>query len=165
MLFCASSQAIVLCFRLHFTKDSITNNTAAATVRQVVTAVFERMVAEDEKFKGECLYCVSSRTQSPVVCCFRLSSHVVSFWSCRHLFYIIIPRFSKKSCRGVFCSSERLFKFNKCHLFSIGIEYTIVWVALLKLKCSCGSVVEHCVSSVKVVGSIPREHMYWQKNV
>uniref|UniRef100_A0A3Q2YK08 Protein MON2 homolog n=1 Tax=Hippocampus comes TaxID=109280 RepID=A0A3Q2YK08_HIPCM len=44
--------AIVLCFRLHFTKDNITNNTAAATVRQVVTVVFERMVAEDERFKG-----------------------------------------------------------------------------------------------------------------
>ncbi len=29
-------------------------------------------------------------------------------------------------------------------------------------RCSCGSVVEHCVSSAKVVGSIPREHMYWQ---
>uniref|UniRef100_A0A671Z0C4 Protein MON2 homolog n=1 Tax=Sparus aurata TaxID=8175 RepID=A0A671Z0C4_SPAAU len=46
------SKAIVLCFRLHFTKDNITNNTAAATVRQVVTVVFERMVAEDERFKG-----------------------------------------------------------------------------------------------------------------
>ncbi|KAG9328567.1 hypothetical protein JZ751_012971, partial [Albula glossodonta] len=44
--------AIVLCFRLHFTKDNITNNTAAATVRQVVTVVFERMVAEDERYKG-----------------------------------------------------------------------------------------------------------------
>ncbi|KAG8439512.1 hypothetical protein GDO86_005639 [Hymenochirus boettgeri] len=43
------SKAIVLCFRLHFTKDTITNNTAAATVRQVVTVVFERMVAEDER--------------------------------------------------------------------------------------------------------------------
>ncbi len=32
-------------------------------------------------------------------------------------------------------------------------------------QCSCGSVVEHCVSSTKVVGSIPREHMYWQKYV
>ncbi len=31
------------------------------------------------------------------------------------------------------------------------------------MLCSCGSVVEHCVSSVKVVGSFPREHMYWQK--
>ncbi len=30
--------------------------------------------------------------------------------------------------------------------------------------CSCGSVVEHCVSSTKDVGSIPREHTYWQKN-
>lgn len=48
-----STQAIVLCFRLHFTKDNITNNTAAATVRQVVTVVFERMVAEDERFKGD----------------------------------------------------------------------------------------------------------------
>ncbi len=27
-------------------------------------------------------------------------------------------------------------------------------------ECSCGSVVEHCVSSSKVVGSIPREHTY-----
>ncbi len=26
--------------------------------------------------------------------------------------------------------------------------------------CSCGSVVEHCVSSAKVVSSIPREHSY-----
>ncbi len=30
---------------------------------------------------------------------------------------------------------------------------------VLELMCSCGSVVEHCVSSVKVVGSIPREHI------
>lgn len=47
----ALSKAVVLCFRLHFTKDNITNNTAAATVRQVVTVVFERMVAEDERHK------------------------------------------------------------------------------------------------------------------
>ncbi|XP_059672102.1 protein MON2 homolog isoform X2 [Gavia stellata] len=47
----ALSKAIVLCFRLHFTKDNITNNTAAATVRQVVTVVFERVVAEDERYK------------------------------------------------------------------------------------------------------------------
>ncbi|KAK1340956.1 hypothetical protein QTO34_017356 [Cnephaeus nilssonii] len=49
----AGSQAIVLCFRLHFTKDNITNNTAAATVRQVVTVVFERMVAEDERHRDK----------------------------------------------------------------------------------------------------------------
>ncbi|TRY98843.1 hypothetical protein DNTS_027857 [Danionella cerebrum] len=48
----ALAKAIVLCFRLHFTKDNITNNTAAATVRQVVTVVFERMVAEEQRFKG-----------------------------------------------------------------------------------------------------------------
>uniref|UniRef100_A0ABM5GFU8 Protein MON2 homolog n=1 Tax=Pogona vitticeps TaxID=103695 RepID=A0ABM5GFU8_9SAUR len=47
----ALSKAIVLCFRLHFTKDNITNNTAAATVRQVVTVVFERVVAEDERYR------------------------------------------------------------------------------------------------------------------
>ncbi len=29
-----------------------------------------------------------------------------------------------------------------------------------EIECSCGSVVEHCVSSAKAVGSIPREHTY-----
>lgn len=38
-----------MCFRLHFTKDSTTINTAGATVRQLVSLVFERVVAEDEK--------------------------------------------------------------------------------------------------------------------
>lgn len=37
----------MLCFRLHFTKNSTTNNTASATVRQLVSAVFERVQAED----------------------------------------------------------------------------------------------------------------------
>lgn len=41
------AKAIVLCFRLHFTKNSTTNNTASATVRQLVAAVFERVQAED----------------------------------------------------------------------------------------------------------------------
>ncbi len=27
---------------------------------------------------------------------------------------------------------------------------------------SYGSVVEHCINSAKVMGSILREHMYWQ---
>lgn len=53
MIMVCLGQAIVLCFRLHFTKDNITNNTAAATVRQVVTVVFERMVAEDQRCKGQ----------------------------------------------------------------------------------------------------------------
>jgi len=40
-------QALVLCFRLHFAKDSTTTNTAAATIRQIVSVVFERVVTED----------------------------------------------------------------------------------------------------------------------
>ncbi len=40
-------------------------------------------------------------------------------------------------------------------LFVSGWRHSAVTV-----QCSCGSVVEHCVSSAKVVGSIPREHMY-----
>lgn len=38
----------MLCFRLHFTKNSTTINTAGATVRQLVSLIFERVVAEDE---------------------------------------------------------------------------------------------------------------------
>lgn len=45
-----SLQNLVLCFRLHFAKDSTTMNTAGATIRQLVSLVFERVVAEDEKF-------------------------------------------------------------------------------------------------------------------
>lgn len=40
---------MVLCFRLHFTKDCTTINTAGATVRQLVSLVFERVIAEDEQ--------------------------------------------------------------------------------------------------------------------
>lgn len=42
---------LVLCFRLHFTKDSTTINTAGATIRQLVSLVFERVITEDEMFK------------------------------------------------------------------------------------------------------------------
>uniref|UniRef100_A0A182JBS9 Protein MON2 homolog n=1 Tax=Anopheles atroparvus TaxID=41427 RepID=A0A182JBS9_ANOAO len=41
------AKTLVLCFRLHFTKDSTTINTAGATVRQLVSLVFERVVAEE----------------------------------------------------------------------------------------------------------------------
>lgn len=41
------AKALVLCFRLHFTKDSTTINTAGATVRQLVSLVFERVVVEE----------------------------------------------------------------------------------------------------------------------
>jgi len=41
-----------LCFRLHFTKDSqAVINTAGATVRQLVSLVFERALHEDEQFE------------------------------------------------------------------------------------------------------------------
>ncbi|KAK0079107.1 hypothetical protein PV326_008920 [Microctonus aethiopoides] len=43
------SRNLVLCFRLHFTKDCTTINTAGATVRQLVSLVFERVIAEDEE--------------------------------------------------------------------------------------------------------------------
>ena len=41
------AKALVLCFRLHFTKDSTTINTAAATIKQLVSIVFERVLSED----------------------------------------------------------------------------------------------------------------------
>nr|XP_022914726.1 protein MON2 homolog isoform X1 [Onthophagus taurus] len=43
------AKTLVLCFRLHFAKNSTTINTAGATVRQLVSLVFERVVAEDEQ--------------------------------------------------------------------------------------------------------------------
>lgn len=43
---------LVLCFRLHFTKDCTTINTAGATIRQLVSLVFERVIAEDEYFRS-----------------------------------------------------------------------------------------------------------------
>lgn len=40
-----------MCFRLHFTKDSqAVINTAGATVRQLVSLVFERVLNEDKQF-------------------------------------------------------------------------------------------------------------------
>ncbi len=48
-----------------------------------------------------------------------------------------------------------------CGLMSpVVIHFHLYFIVFL-----CGSVVEHCVSSAKVVGSIPREHIYWQKHV
>ncbi|KAI1287236.1 Protein MON2 -like protein [Halotydeus destructor] len=36
------AKGLALCFRLNFTKDQTTNNTASATVRQIVTVIFDR---------------------------------------------------------------------------------------------------------------------------
>ncbi|KAK7101826.1 protein MON2 homolog [Littorina saxatilis] len=44
----ALAKAVVLCFRLHFTKDSTTINTAAATIKQLVSAILDRVLAEDQ---------------------------------------------------------------------------------------------------------------------
>ncbi|XP_056646961.1 protein MON2 homolog isoform X2 [Diorhabda sublineata] len=44
------ARTLVLCFRLHFAKNSTTINTAGATVRQLVYLVFERVVSEHEQF-------------------------------------------------------------------------------------------------------------------
>lgn len=41
------AKTLVLCFRLHFTKDSTTINTAGATIRQLVSLVFERVGVEE----------------------------------------------------------------------------------------------------------------------
>ncbi|GJQ68018.1 hypothetical protein Trydic_g10661 [Trypoxylus dichotomus] len=43
------ARTLVLCFRLHFAKNSTTINTAGATVRQLVSLVFERVVAEHDQ--------------------------------------------------------------------------------------------------------------------
>ncbi|XP_030829471.1 protein MON2 homolog isoform X2 [Strongylocentrotus purpuratus] len=42
------AKAVVVCFRLHFSKDNTTSNTASAIVQQVISIVFERVLAEDE---------------------------------------------------------------------------------------------------------------------
>ncbi|XP_038067855.1 protein MON2 homolog isoform X2 [Patiria miniata] len=44
----ALARTIVVCFRLHFSKDNTTSNTASAIVQQVVSIVMERVLAEDE---------------------------------------------------------------------------------------------------------------------
>ena len=46
-------QCLVLCFRLHFAKDATIGNTAGATVRQLVSLVFERVVIEDASSNEE----------------------------------------------------------------------------------------------------------------
>ncbi|EGD78983.1 hypothetical protein PTSG_01954 [Salpingoeca rosetta] len=44
----ALARACVLCFSLHFSRDSTTAAIAAATLRQITTAVFDRVVIEDQ---------------------------------------------------------------------------------------------------------------------
>lgn len=53
------SRTILLCFRLHYTKNATTNNTASATIRQLITVVFERVQSEDKE-------CAKVETSDPV---------------------------------------------------------------------------------------------------
>lgn len=41
-----------MCFRLYFVKDTTVSATAAATVRQMVSVLFDRVVTEDTKPLG-----------------------------------------------------------------------------------------------------------------
>ncbi len=45
----------------------------------------------------------------------------------------------------------------QCEKMDVKIEQSLLKRVHI---CSCGSVVEHCVSSARVVGSIPREYTY-----
>ena len=47
-----SLKAMVLCFKLYFTKDATICTTAAATVRQMVSVIFERVTTEDGQGLG-----------------------------------------------------------------------------------------------------------------
>lgn len=42
------AKSLVLCFRLHYTKNSTIVNTAGATIRQLVSLVFERVYLEKD---------------------------------------------------------------------------------------------------------------------
>lgn len=44
---------MVLCFKLYFIKDATICTTAAATVRQMVSVIFERVVTEDSQGLGK----------------------------------------------------------------------------------------------------------------
>ncbi len=56
-------------------------------------------------------------------------------------------------------SKEHLFEINLfCNIIYI---YIYIYIYMYVPVCSCvAQWLEHCVSSAKVVGSIPREHMY-----
>lgn len=47
------ARSIALCFRLHFTKNQTINNTASATIRQLCTVIYERVIVEDSAVTDE----------------------------------------------------------------------------------------------------------------
>ncbi len=56
--------------------------------------------------------------------------------------------------------NNKLFKLISAHCYTLKLFKCSTVCSCMKKKSSCGSVVEHFVSSAKVVGSIPREHTY-----
>lgn len=46
------AKSLVLCFRLHYTKNSTIVNTAGATIRQLVSLVFERVYLEKDSLSS-----------------------------------------------------------------------------------------------------------------
>ena len=61
---------MVLCFKLYFIKDATICTTAAATVRQMVSVIFERVVTEDSKGLGK--FCSWSILRNNNLLVFRL---------------------------------------------------------------------------------------------
>ena len=61
---------MVLCFKLYFIKDATICTTAAATVRQMVSVIFERVVTEDSKGLGK--FCSWSILRNNILVAFRL---------------------------------------------------------------------------------------------
>lgn len=49
----ALAKGLALCFRLHFTKNQTVNNAASATIRQLISFIFERVQNEDKENEQE----------------------------------------------------------------------------------------------------------------
>ncbi len=58
------------------------------------------------------------------------------------------------------CTKLHTFPSLSSEKFLCFLNMSLIFSTISYYMCSCGSVVNHCVSSAKVVGSIPREHTY-----
>ncbi|KAJ3156735.1 hypothetical protein HDU86_003501 [Geranomyces michiganensis] len=59
------AEALLLCFRLQETKSPVVNNTAAATVRQMITFVFEKVASENDRLDAGATVPITDRPLSP----------------------------------------------------------------------------------------------------
>ncbi|KAI8586711.1 hypothetical protein BDZ88DRAFT_427821 [Geranomyces variabilis] len=59
------AEALLLCFRLQETKSPVVNNTAAATVRQMITFVFEKVASENDRLDAGATVASTDRSLSP----------------------------------------------------------------------------------------------------